>query len=210
MVRGTPGRIGEGLVERGPLACGVEEAARVFVGAGPEQMEPRYGFPAEAGRRRIRQQFQGPIGRTSPQREVCCQQVVFRRQIFGDRLSGKLVHQAGCAIRMIDADQQHNGLERQLLGGGAPGVSRQREVLFHRFLVAAVRDEPGRHLQIRQGFGRPLYPRALAPGQRDGRERSEEKRLHGIIGPSGFPAGSWPPAQRRRVPDAPGGTAGGR
>ena len=66
VVRGPPGRIGEGLVEGGPLARGVEEAAPVFMGAGPEQMEPRRGPPADAGRRCIRQQLQGPLGHASP------------------------------------------------------------------------------------------------------------------------------------------------
>ena len=180
VVRCPKGVVDERGVERHPLPRRLHETAGILVGARAEQMGLRGGFRAETAHRDTREQLDGPFRRALPQREVRRQEVAFRCQIFGDGLSGKLIHQLGGMIRPPDVEKQRDGLQHQILSRRSPCAARQRRVLVRGFLVTAIRDELQRR-RLRHGLGRLAHPRALAPREHDDRHHGGENRSHGIV-----------------------------
>ena len=123
VVRGPEGVVGEHRVERDPLLRRLHETTGIFVGAGPEQMELRGGLRTETAHRNVREQLDRPLRRTLPQRKVRRQQIASRRQLLGEGLSGKLIHQPGGMVRPSDVEKQRDGFQHQILGRRSPCIA---------------------------------------------------------------------------------------
>ena len=137
----SPSVVDERRIERGSLARRVHETPRILVGTCPKQMELRGGLGAEAGRRRLRQQLDGPMRRTLPECQIRRHEIASRHQFAGESLAGNLIQQLGCPVRLPDDEKQRDGLQHQILGRSAPGGTRQCDVLACGFRIPAVRNE---------------------------------------------------------------------
>ena len=144
VVRRPPGVAGQRRIERDSLVRRLDESAGILIGTGQEQMEPGRRLGTETARRNPREQLDRPIRHALVQRKIRCQQIVSRRDLVGECLSGQFLHQGGCLVGSADVEKQRNGFQHQILGNRSRCVARQRGVFVSGLRKAALRNESER------------------------------------------------------------------